>query len=66
MALFGRKKYTLVKVKKKEIPAGLWGKCTDCNAVTYKKELEGNFNVCPKRLWYGYSQIRANDQGREN
>jgi len=48
MALFGRKKYTLINVKKKEIPAGLWTKCPDCQATTYKKELSANFNVCPK------------------
>ncbi|MCK5259571.1 MAG: acetyl-CoA carboxylase carboxyltransferase subunit beta [Candidatus Omnitrophica bacterium] len=48
MALFGKKKYTLVKVKKKDIPAGLWSKCPECEAPTYKKELLNNFNVCPK------------------
>lgn len=48
MVLFGRKKYTLVKVKKKDIPAGLWSKCPECDAPTYKKELLNNFNVCPK------------------
>ncbi|MCA9409025.1 MAG: acetyl-CoA carboxylase carboxyltransferase subunit beta [Candidatus Omnitrophica bacterium] len=48
MALFGRKKYTLVNVKKKEIPAGLWVKCEECGALTYKKELLNHFNVCPK------------------
>jgi acetyl-CoA carboxylase carboxyl transferase subunit beta len=48
MSLFGRKKYTLVKVKKKDIPAGLWSKCPECEAPTYKKELLENFNVCPK------------------
>jgi acetyl-CoA carboxylase carboxyl transferase subunit beta len=48
MVLFGRKKYTLVKVKKKDIPAGLWSKCPECEAPTYKKELLNNLNVCPK------------------
>ena len=48
MALFGKKKYTLVKVKKKDIPAGLWSKCPECDAPTYKKELLANLNVCPK------------------
>jgi acetyl-CoA carboxylase carboxyl transferase subunit beta len=48
MSLFGRKKYTLVKVKKKDIPEGLWSKCPECEAPTYKKELLNNFNVCPK------------------
>lgn len=48
MALFGRKKYTLLNIKKKDIPAGLWTKCPDCASPTYKKELENNLNVCPK------------------
>ena len=48
MVLFGRKKYTLVKVKKKDIPAGLWSKCPECDSPTYKKELFNNLNVCPK------------------
>ena len=48
MALFGRKKYTLVNVKKKDIPAGLWAKCPDCATPTYQKELANNLYVCPK------------------
>ena len=48
MALFGRKKYTLVTIKRKDIPAGLWTKCPECSAPAYKKELETNFNVCAK------------------
>ncbi|MDP8212395.1 MAG: acetyl-CoA carboxylase, carboxyltransferase subunit beta [Candidatus Zapsychrus exili] len=51
MSLFGKKKYTLVNVKKKEMPA-LWTKCPECAAVTYNKELEGNDNVCPKCGWH--------------
>ena len=30
MALFGKPKYTIVKVTKKEIPSGLWTKCEEC------------------------------------
>lgn len=48
MALFGRKKYTLVNIKKKDIPAGLWTKCPECSAPAYKKELANTLNVCPK------------------
>ena len=48
MVLFGKNKYTLVKVKKKEIPEGIWSKCPDCQSPTYQKGLEGNLNVCPK------------------
>ncbi|MCD4780603.1 MAG: acetyl-CoA carboxylase, carboxyltransferase subunit beta [Candidatus Omnitrophica bacterium] len=48
MALFGRKKYSLVSIKKKEIPVGLWVKCPDCSSPTYKKDLASNHFVCPK------------------
>jgi acetyl-CoA carboxylase carboxyl transferase subunit beta len=48
MALFGRKQYTLINIKKKEIPAGLWSKCPECANPIYRKELENNCNVCPK------------------
>jgi len=48
MALFGRKKYTLLNVKKKDIPAGLWTKCPECQTPAYKKELINNLNVCSK------------------
>lgn len=47
MPLFGQK-YTLVKVRKKEIPGGLWTKCEDCNRPIYNKALEDNLKVCPK------------------
>jgi acetyl-CoA carboxylase carboxyl transferase subunit beta len=48
MALFGKPKYTIVRVKKKEIPEGLWTKCEECNAALYNKTLEENLKVCPK------------------
>ena len=48
MALFGEKKYTLVKVRKKDIPEGLWSKCPGCEAPTHNKVLRDNVNVCPK------------------
>ncbi len=47
MPLFGKNKYTLVKVKKKDIPEGLWAKCPECETPTYHKELKNNLNVCP-------------------
>ncbi len=47
-AIFGKNKYTLVKVKKKEIPEGLWSKCEGCQTPTYSKVLADNLNVCPK------------------
>lgn len=49
MPLFGKPKYTLLKVaKKKKIPDGLWTKCPDCNDIIYNKALKENFKVCPK------------------
>lgn len=48
MALFGKEKYTLVKVRKKVIPDGLWIQCPECQAPHYKKSLKDNLNVCPK------------------
>lgn len=47
MALFGKPKYTLVKVKKKDIPEGIWSKCPDCESPNYTKEVKNNFSVCP-------------------
>lgn len=48
MAIFGKPKYTIVRVKKKEIPDGLWTKCESCSETLYNKTLEENFKVCPK------------------
>ena len=48
MALFGKAKYTIVRLKKKDIPGGLWTKCDGCSEALYNKTLEENFKVCPK------------------
>ena len=48
MALFGKPKYTIVRLKKREIPEGLWTKCEECSETLYNKTLEENFKVCPK------------------
>jgi acetyl-CoA carboxylase carboxyl transferase subunit beta len=48
MALFGKPKYTIVRVKKKEMPDGLWTKCEECSEALYNKTLEDNLKVCPK------------------
>ena len=53
MALFGKEKYTLVKVaRKKPIPDGLWVQCPDCQSPHYKKILKDNLNVCPKCAYH--------------
>ncbi len=48
MPIFGRPKYTVVRVKKRDIPEGLWTKCEDCGEIIYNKALEENLKVCPK------------------
>jgi acetyl-CoA carboxylase carboxyl transferase subunit beta len=48
IVLFGKSKYTLVSIKKKNIPDGLFAKCPDCQAPTYTKSLKDNLNVCPQ------------------
>lgn len=47
MPLFGKPKYTIVRVKKRDIPDGLWTKCEGCNQPIYNKKLTDNFKVCP-------------------
>ena len=49
MPLFGKPKYTIVKVaKKKDMPLDLWTRCPDCRQLIYNKALEENLAVCPK------------------
>jgi acetyl-CoA carboxylase carboxyl transferase subunit beta len=49
MALFGKSKYTFVKlVKKKDIPHGLWTRCPECGELIYNKALKENLKVCQK------------------
>jgi acetyl-CoA carboxylase carboxyl transferase subunit beta len=48
MAIFGKPKYTIVRVRKKNMPDGLWTKCEGCGQPIYNKTLEENFKVCPK------------------
>lgn len=33
---------------KKGVPEGLWSKCSNCQSVLYRSELERNLEVCPK------------------
>ena len=48
MSLFGKSNYTFIKVKRKDIPLGVWTKCPGCESPAYSKELKNNLNVCPK------------------
>ncbi len=33
---------------RRTVPEGVWTKCTSCNAVLYRAELDRNLEVCPK------------------
>ncbi|MCM8814128.1 MAG: acetyl-CoA carboxylase, carboxyltransferase subunit beta [Candidatus Omnitrophica bacterium] len=46
--MFGKPKYTIVKVKKKEIPEGLCTKCESCGNIIFNKLLAENLNICPR------------------
>jgi len=48
MAIFGKPKYTIVRISKKEMPDGVWTKCPDCGQPIYNKTLDENYRVCPK------------------
>ena len=49
MAWFRKEKKPKEAVEKQTaIPEGLWIKCDECKEVIYRKEVEANFNVCPK------------------
>jgi acetyl-CoA carboxylase carboxyl transferase subunit beta len=49
MAWFRKEKKPKEAVEKQTaIPEGLWIKCDDCKEIVYRKEVEQNFNVCPK------------------
>ena len=46
MAWFKRKDSNLKNEEKKTIPDGLWEKCSSCNEILFKPELEKNLHVC--------------------
>ena len=46
MAWFRRKKENLKESEKKDIPSGLWEKCSSCNEILYKIELDKRHSVC--------------------
>jgi acetyl-CoA carboxylase carboxyl transferase subunit beta len=48
MPLFRKKNYSTVKIRKRDIPNGLWLKCPSCNEIVFKQELEAGNGVCPK------------------
>lgn len=48
MPFFSKRQYSTVKVRKRDIPNGLWLKCSACNEIIFKQELEDAMGVCPK------------------
>ncbi|MEM8550658.1 MAG: acetyl-CoA carboxylase, carboxyltransferase subunit beta [Verrucomicrobiota bacterium] len=48
MSIFGKPRYSTVRVKTKDIPTGLWTKCPETGEIIYNKELEQNWMVVPK------------------
>ncbi len=47
MEWFRKAKEGLTRQEKKEIPDGLWSKCSSCGEIIYTRQLEANFWVCP-------------------
>ena len=45
-------------VSRKSMPEGLWVKCTACEAVLYRTDLDKNLNVCPKCGYHGRLSAR--------
>ncbi len=48
MAFFGKKKYSTIKPRKRDIPNGLWSKCPECAEMIVKQQLEASLGTCPK------------------
>lgn len=48
MSFFGKPKYSTVRVKKKDIPQGLWTKCPASGEIVFNRELEENWMVVRK------------------
>lgn len=49
--------------QKSNIPEGVWDKCSSCNAVLYKVELERQMSVCPKCDHHMRISARARIEG---
>ena len=48
MPIFGKPKYSEVKVKKVQIPDGRWMRCVNCNELIDAKIFQQEFKVCPR------------------
>jgi len=52
MPFFNKKNYSTIKVRKREMPDGLWIKCPGCSEIVFKQELDSNLQVCPKCTYH--------------
>ncbi|AKC60058.1 acetyl-CoA carboxylase, carboxyltransferase subunit beta [Blochmannia endosymbiont of Polyrhachis (Hedomyrma) turneri] len=41
-------KNIIILARRSSVPEGIWTKCTDCNQLLYRAELQRNLEVCPK------------------
>ncbi|MTI81313.1 MAG: acetyl-CoA carboxylase carboxyltransferase subunit beta [Firmicutes bacterium] len=50
LEFFRKQKYVTVKADKerRDIPEGLWVKCSRCSEIIYTKELDKNYKICQK------------------
>ena len=48
MAIWGKQKYSTVKVKRVQIPDGRWLKCSNCNELIDAKAMEKEVKTCPR------------------
>jgi len=48
MAIFGKRNYSSVTVRKRDIPNGLWLKCPACSEILYKEQLREAMEICSK------------------
>jgi len=53
---FRREKQPKEKIinKKLQIPQGIWVRCKGCKEIIYKKEIERNYDLCPKCDYHFY------------
>jgi acetyl-CoA carboxylase carboxyl transferase subunit beta len=48
-----------VGISKKNVPEGLWSKCSSCESVLYRTDLENNAEVCPKCAYHNRISART-------
>ncbi|MBM3242217.1 hypothetical protein FJZ31_38605 [Candidatus Poribacteria bacterium] len=48
MSSFENSPHLSSSIKRKNIPDGLWNRCEVCGEITFSKELDRNFKICPK------------------